>query len=252
MGIATDIIVVAFAIFFFSHGWKQGTARTLIGPIALAINLLIAYIYFKKCHNITIFLLIIFIGPMALAGLSLLCVEAWHKKIDKSLPLTFLSKLTGATLNLAWGVCIIMSALITIAILPSSFLKADSLRENVLHSYSYLLTNRFVKNKIPYVNDTEVVLEVSQDENKIRRMQSSEEFMSVYRDPKIQSILSDKEMMQQIKNKDVVNLFSNPKFLALWQDAGLAKKILKLQANIVADKAHDKASNPNYSAKDNK
>ncbi len=252
MGIATDITVAALAIFFAIHGWRQGTARTLIGPLSLILNLLVAYVYFKKCHNITGFLLIMLLGPMVLAGILILCVDAWHKNIDRSLPPSTASRFFGSTFNLFWGAGITMSALITIAILPANILKTDVVKQNVLHSYSYLLTERFVKNKIPFINDTEAVLEVSQNENKIRRMQSSEEFMDLYRDPKIQGILSDKEMMEQIKNKDIVNLFSNPKFLALWQDAELAKKILKIQANIVADKAYEKAANPNYSADESK
>ena len=110
--------------------------------------------------------------------------------------------------------------------LDSLFL--ETLHSKVINSNTYSIVDRFVKNKIPFIRNTEAVTMVSQNPEKLAKLQSTPEFQAVYRDDTFREVLSDKKTMAQIKGKDVVGLIQNPKFLAMWENEEFKKKVAKL------------------------
>jgi len=228
-----DIIVFVWCLFLLSNGWRKGFLRTLVGPISLCISIALAFIYFEKTRNIAGALLGTLFGPLAVSLILYFFVGLWHRNIDKGVPPEWPSRLLGSIFNLLWGSCIVISTILIAAVLPSPAPRMQALRENIVSSWSYFLIEKFIKNKIPFIDQTETIIKVSQDPKKLSEFQSVPEFTAIYNDSKIQKLLSDKKTLEQIQNRDIAELLQNPTFLALWQDEKLFLKMMDLSKRII-------------------
>ena len=242
MAAIIDTIIILWVIFIGISGWKKGILRTLVGPLSLIIGTLASIAYFHKTYHMMGLLLGVIAGPVVLALILSFAIVIWHKKVSNSLPPSWPSRMLGCIFNLTWAVCLIIPAFMAIAIMPANIPYLKNLQESIIPSRTYSLIERFAKGKIPLINDTETVFQVAQNPDKLRNMESTPEFAVLYRDKKIQDILSDKEISRQIENKELMKLLENPKILALWKDKELMKKLTNLQASIIKRESGLKSS----------
>ncbi len=223
-----DCVVVIWLILVIANGWEKGIVRTLIGPASFLGCGVAGYLYFRMAHDAKGFLLSLTIAPIIVSILASFLLVLWHQNVSKGVPARLSSKVSASLINFFWGFWMIILGVFTLAIFSASNPRLEGLHQKVLNSYSYAFVDRFVKNKIPFIRNTEAVTTISQSPEKLSRLQSTPEFQSVYRDDTFREVLSDKTTMAQIQKKDVVGLLQNKKFLAMWEDEEFKKKIATL------------------------
>lgn len=232
MSPVVDCAVLFLLLYFLLDGLHRGFAHILIGPLSLGIGVLASLFYFRQTHNIIHCFLIMIAGPVLTAILLSLLLSLWHKKVNRVEGVPFLSRLAGGIFNLGWGILLASLFLTFIAIMPPEVLPVQGLQKGVVDSYAYKLVNLFIKDKIPYVNNVEILLQETRNPQKMAAIQVTPEFKTFYSDEKIQEVLSDEETVREIRTKDFTKLMTNPKIQALFQDEALLKKILDLNTQM--------------------
>ena len=114
----TDSIVVALTLYFLYRGWSRGLLRTLVGPIALLIGCLMAFIYYTQNHNIIMAFVISIVAPPILNIFFSLTLAVWHKMTKTENPVSPASRAWGAGLCALWGDVNILLIIILIALAP--------------------------------------------------------------------------------------------------------------------------------------
>ena len=241
MASLVDIIIAVWFLFLLSSGWRKGLLRTLVGPLSLIISAASCSFYFQETHNFIGVIAGMFLGPVVVSMALSLLISLWHININKGVPPEFFSRLSGSVCNLFWGAGIAVSTLLAVAIIPAGSPRISALKTRVTSSYAYKLTEALVKDKIPLIEQAETVIKTSQNPQEMAKFQSQPEFLALYYDRKIQKLLSDKETLDQIQNRNIKSLFSNPTFLALWQDPELLTKMMELSKRIAEAKSPSRA-----------
>ena len=72
---------------------------------------------------------------------------------------------------------------------------------------------------------------ITPEERKV--IESSPEYKAISQDEKIQSILADQDLMDQIRRGEMAKVLSNSKIQKIFQDQRLVKKFLALESSIL-------------------
>ena len=247
----TDLAVVVVMLFYAVKGWYKGFFRTLLGPLAFLICFIGGHAYFLKSYNFWMGFLIVAVGPFFLTIILSIILNLWNRHLDRGLPPFILSRFLAATAGMVWGGCFIILTLVIFMILPLHFPKWEAIKTDITDSYSYAIIAKFIKDKIPHLGGIESAFDASQNSEKWAELKQTPEFQAVYTDPKMEKILTDAVTTQQIKNKDILGLLTNPKIIAAWQDPKVVQKILRLQelmekGNLKAATTKEENKNPAF------
>jgi uncharacterized membrane protein required for colicin V production len=229
----TDYITIGAFLYFFYSGWRKGFLKTLLGPVSLIAGCLIGYHYYEKTQNIAVGLAICIISPFIITILASIILKIWHKAVNSDIPPSMISRLSGSAFSILWGGGYLAMMLILIAVAPFRLGWFEKVQNDVLKSRSYALIIAQVGDKIPNeFLDIKKVVSVLQDPAKLERFASTEEFKALKADTLLKEISDDKEIAEQIRNKNYRELLSNPKMQAVFQDKELLKKIFALNQKI--------------------
>ncbi len=230
----TDSIILILLIYFFYAGWRKGLLLILLGPIALILGGIIAFVYYKQTQNIIISLLISIIAPFFINltfALLLKIKKSTDKKEKSSLTV---SQFWAGMINMLWNGCWVILTLICIILapVPSNWFK--NMQNDILRSKTYFLVNHLTGKKLNQTpTDIQKTLNTLNDTDKIMRLQSTKEYDELISNPKIHALMSDEETIKQIKDKNFKELLSNPKIQAIMQDPELLKKFLAMQTKMM-------------------
>ncbi len=237
----TDSIMLAALLYFFYRGWRKGALRTLLGPITLIAGFCAAFIYYQQTRNIPISLLICFLGPIALKIFISLMLKIWDKATDKKVPLSIFSRLFGSLFSILWSGSYIVLFIISIGLLPMRFGWLEKIQDDVAASKSYTIIDQFMKSWIPATSgDIKKLTAIFQNPDKLQQFQSTKEFKALMTDDNLKEIFSDKEIVEQLQNKDYGKLLTNPKIQSIFQNEQVLKKMFALNKKIMTERLDDK------------
>ncbi|HOW35458.1 MAG TPA: CvpA family protein [Candidatus Omnitrophota bacterium] len=240
MSYLIDTIILIFLFYLAVSGWLGGFARTLIGPLSLALSIGAGTIYFHKTHNALLTFGIITFSPILIGIVFSVLLFLWNKTIARDKPISSLSRTAGCILNFAWGVLIASLFLTFVAMLPIEIPWMREFKNGVLNTFSYTLIKNPIKNKVPYINNLETLLKVTKNPEQMTAIQATPEFDAVYSSQKIQEALTDEECARLIKSKDILKLMTNPKIQAIFQDQDLLRKMAALSARMTQENSPSK------------
>ena len=143
----TDLIVSICLLLFFLGGFKDGLAKTLFGPLALAIGAMACMIYYQKTRNLVMALAISVAGPIIIKIIFNLLLKGWNT-FKKSEMLSLTSRISGGALSLLWSGAILGATLILIAIIPTQFGWLLKIQNNIADSNTYTVLNNLTGRRI--------------------------------------------------------------------------------------------------------
>lgn len=238
MSTITDSVILALTLYFLYRGWSQGLLHTLIGPIALLLGCVIAVIYYAQNHNIIMAFVISIVAPMILNLLLSLALTVWQKTVNADKPVSPVSRAWGAGLCALWGGINLLLIIVLIVMVPGNASWIEGVRQDIFNSGTYSIVDQWTKHLVPGKSiDIRAVSQVLKDPGQIQRLQSSAEYQAVRDDKTIQALLTDEDIMRDIRDKNFASLMANPKMQAVMKDSGLVKKILDMNVKIMEQKA---------------
>ena len=233
----TDSVVLALTLYFLYRGWTQGLLRTLIGPIALLLGCVMAMIYYSQNHNIIMAFAISIGAPMLLNLLLSFALTIWQKAVNVDKTISPASRAWGAGLCALWGDINLLLIIVLIALIPSNASWIEGVRQDIFDSGTYSLVDQWTKHLVPKKSiDIRAVSQVLKDPNQLQNLQSSAEYKAVWEDKTIQALLTDEEVMRDIRDKNFAKLVANPKMQAVMKDPELVKKILDMNVRMMEQK----------------
>ena len=119
MSNVTDSVVLALTLYFLYRGWSRGLLRTLVGPIALIVGCLGAFIYYAQTHNIIVAFIISIVAPLILNIFFSVALAVWRKNDQNRKPDLPGQPRLGAGLCALWGGINILLIIVLIALIPS-------------------------------------------------------------------------------------------------------------------------------------
>lgn len=224
-----DIILLAWILYLFLNGWNKGAVLALISPLSFVLGILASILYYQKNHNVIGFLICFLLAPLGFAIIFSIIISTWREKVSKNLPPGLLSRFIGAVANTVWGGGIFVFTLMAIPPLGSQIPLPGNLKDRVEHSFSYPFFKNHFGNNIPLLKDAETLSSISQDQEKLEKLQSNPEFSEISEDKIIKNITSDEDLMEQIRQKDFLKVMSNKKIQQALQNEQLLEKILSLR-----------------------
>ena len=228
----TDIAVLLLGLFYFSHGWRKGIIRTILGPMSLFLCAAIGLVYFYKTRNLAVSLAISILGPFFMTLFLSICLTIWHRKVNKEAPVFYVSRLLGAGVSLIWWAGVIVLSIVIISLIPSQIPRIKEVQANIKSSYTYALINTYAKDKIPFLQGMEKTIATSQDQEKIKQFQFTPEAQSIYNNKKVQKLFSDPEIKKQVESKNISELMQNEQLLDILQDKELMEEFIRLYGRI--------------------
>ena len=234
----TDLIILGLCIMFFWGGWRRGLFRALFGPLAFAFGALAGILFYDLSDNLLGGLITTILTTIALSIIFTIIHYISRSTVDKEhRNYVFLgSRFLGSFLSVFWegGLCVII--MVTITLLPNNLFGSGKAQNDIKNSNTYHLVNQFVINQAPPVKKIYLTVNILRDPAYLNYLSQSEEFKSFFLDPKIQSLLNDKNFYEQIRNKNILNLMTNPKIKIILKDKRLMRKFTKLGKRVYVDR----------------
>jgi len=236
----TDYIMIVALLFFLINGWCKGVLKTLLAPMALIIGCLTAFLYYQKTQNIAVSLAIGVFSPFILRILAALILKLWDKAVNKDVPLSFSSNVLGSIFGVLWSGSYLAMVLILIGMIPLHVTWFEKIQKDVHASKSYDVVFQFMDKKMPSLSgDINKITAIAENPAKLQKFQSTKEFESLVEDDTLKEIFSDKELAEQIQNKDYGKLLTNPKIQAIMKDGQLLEKMFALNKKIMEENLND-------------
>ncbi len=243
-----DYIILGLLVIFFIMGWQKGLLRTLLGPISLIVGSIVGYIYYQKTGNLVISLLISIVGPFIMNIACGLLINAAKKSQANQEDAPILGRFLGGILSLLWSGSILILTILLIGLIPGKTPWLEKIQKAINTSHTYTFIYEKFKEKIPSVENIKNLNTAIQDPERIKDLQSTEEFQTVFNSDVIKQLYSDEETAKQLQEKDMGKLLTNPKVQsavqAIINDPELLKKFMSLQEKIITAQATNEKSPP--------
>ncbi len=230
-----DLAVIVLVIVLIFEGWQRGLLKTLVGPAALVLSSVAGSFVFQTEHNIFKSLTVTVLSSLFLNFLFSGLLKIKSADGHHQLSMSWMNRLFGSFFNTAWGLATAGLTLILFMIIPEQMFDVAKIKEQIARSYSYVMLEVFIKDKIPFVPQTQRFFTILTDSEHYRQVVETPEFSAIYHNPKIQKIISDPKMLEEIKSKNFIGLLKNQEFLAVWQDKELIDEFINLNQRLQKD-----------------
>lgn len=220
----TDIVILVLVVLYALSGWKKGLMRILLGPLSLAVCVILSFWYYQRTQNVWLSLAIGVLGPFFLNGLLSIVLALLRKAIhgdDDTGPSVF-SRLAGSLVNVTWSGGLILISLYLFTRIPADTFNVGALRKDVERSWSYAVMVAAVDSAFPHWSGKSTsTQQVKQD------LQETEEYQRLMADDRVRALFEDEEIMKQVQAKNLTALMNNPKLLEV-MDPQLIQDFFKL------------------------
>ncbi|MCB9771199.1 MAG: CvpA family protein [Candidatus Omnitrophica bacterium] len=235
----TDLVFGFLVLLYAFGGWRQGFVKSLLGPISFIVCFVLAWMYFKKTHNILIAFSISILGPFFIK-----MIASWIIDVQKPTGPGPLNRALGTVVSLTWGMTITILIIMFLVISPTPNVQMKSIRNNVVGSAVFALISPQLANFMPMpkardlgsenIAPVETTTEMSAAGNPTvdPALIKTVEYQNVINDPRIRDLYDDPEVKKIIEDQDYMKLLQNPKFAKILDDPQLIGKLLKLQSKI--------------------
>jgi len=117
--------------------------------------------------------------------------------------------------------------------LPANVFGLAKIHSDINGSMTISLLNQLLPNYLPLVDHFQNTWRVLNDPKERKMIESSPEYTALSQDEKIQGILADQDLIDQIRRGEMAKILSNPKIQEIFQDKELIKKFLALENSIL-------------------
>ena len=239
----TDTITLILSIFFLLSGASRGILGSLLIPVSIILATILSVVFYNDTNNLTISLIIGLLGPILVHLLLKIIIKLLCKALNIEIKPSFLSRLGGSVISLAWGWVFIVISLILIAALPPWGGAMTALHDDVVKSASYFFAKPWgerlfntPQESTPTVTNKSLTTNTNAD--------------SLAQDPRFQEILKDPEIQKEINEHDIISLMRNPKMMELTReiinDPAAMKRIMTLYSHQGTSQSIFAQSDPPY------
>ncbi len=236
----TDGILFVVFIYLVGTGWQKGLLRTFIGPIVLITSILLSTLYFSLTKNLLGSFLIGLLGPFVLLIISSAAISSWHKiHNDDPKKINALSRLAGSLINVFWKGTLILGLLFFITILPEQFSAFSKIKNGIQESFTYKLLEVHVHNHFPIITSMENVVTSLKSPAVMKSIQNNpqllEKFDNFYKDPRINTIVSDQAILDKYSKEGITSILADPKIKKIYSDPELIKTFMNINTSILKE-----------------
>lgn len=236
----TDYIVLVLLFFSLIGGWRKGVVRSLFAPFSVIVCIFCAYRYYQNSGDFVIALMIVIGGPILL-HLLFITVMYFINKFKPEEPKTSVpSRFSGGLISLVWSALFLSIPFYFFSLSPLHMVGLDSLKEQVAASRSYQFYAAYFFEPIDKALNLTPKKQASKGAGRLtagveappETLQESEEFQALMKDPRVEALLKDEEVIQHMEQKDILGLFRNPKVQEILSDEKLVRKFLQLNVKL--------------------
>jgi len=235
-----DFVVIIILLAAFANGMAKGFFKTLLGPLALVICLLIAYkIYFTSGNIFLAFAITIF-GPFLLKLLLKLLLKSWNKTVNKESKPSPISRVCGASFGIFWSSLHIALILLFFAFLPSRIPFFAKIQNNIKNSASYNFVDYCFADTIPFkAFDANAISQSMTDPKKFNNISATKEYKALNNDSRVKELQNDPEIAEMVKTKNYTQLMAHPKVQAVMKDEKVVKKFFDFGMKVSEQNARE-------------
>ena len=146
------------------------------------------------------------------------------------------SRLLGGVITFIWRGLILSLFLFFLIILPDTII-GQKVKQTIRESKSYMAIQVYLMNRIPYIQQLPEFVEIFSSPTWSEPIKDSKIFQDFIQNGKIQKMLNDQQTMEQIQNKDIVGVLSNPKVTDVLMDETLMQQFTQLVAMAIKEHA---------------
>lgn len=244
----TDCTVGIALTYFVYRGWSKGLMKTVLGPVSLALGLVMGWIYYQRTHNLITGFLLAAISPFVIRFFISILLALWAKASNEKAVLSTPSRLFGCAFSVLWSGSYLAVFLIALGMIPLKIGALAKIHADVTGSKSYTLISRWAAQQ-PFFDSPNLagISDLMDDPQRMEQYKDTPEFNTLIKDKQLQAILSDETTAEQIQSKDYAQLMANPKVQEIFKDEELLKKILALNKIILNSDTDRASSEANHS-----
>lgn len=243
-----DIVFLFVILYFTISGLQKGFLSYFLEFLLVFVCFGGSWLYYKETHNFLFSLIILFLAPLVIVVIFrlLLHISLERSQDIKRILISHINNIAGGIIGFFWGVIWVVLISVVVNIIPlnsEGFLKV---KDNVRDSYVL----NFVKTVAPFkgvflldkLNNLSVIMN---DPQATKTLRYNPEFQKLMAEERIQDFLRDRVVMMQLKNRQILGLLANPKFIAILEYPGLLKKFLDIDfEGVVEFSKQDKVKTP--------
>ncbi len=211
----TDSIALILSVFLLLKGAFRGFLGSLLGPISLILTTIVSAVYFLLTKDIRISLCIGLFGPFIFGWILRTCLHSIMSNPQGKISL--ISRIWGAFITWTWGTIILVITILLLSMLPAINHPLEFIYKDIHNSTLYKLIKPL-------------------DSFAVEPSGKAENLESLSQDKRIQDILNDPKIIEDIKNKNYSQLLSNPKITTIVQDPALMKKMMSVYRQMMEEK----------------
>src|SRR5262245_58192746 len=141
----TDAVIFLLLLISAAIGVNHGFMRSISRPLILLFSSLLAYAIFYLSRNLIEGLAVAILGPILIPWIiKILLIEP---EPSAPPPLSMLSRLAGAAVNLAWSGTVIVLVLLSLSMIPLKSLGMEMARKDISSSQSSQILSKFLNSK---------------------------------------------------------------------------------------------------------
>jgi len=224
-----DFAVVVVILFFALIGACKGFVKYFMDLIITLVAIGTSWFYYQQRPLIlTAFVVFIWIF-LCLWILKWFLLRIMKKEAKEEAKTSFASRTLGAVIGAIWGIVIAVIIMFTISILPSELILKGNLKEQVQDSSSWsIFEYLFPVKDISVINNISYMSQIAKDRDAQMRLFQQEKFQDIMQHKSFKAIMDDPESLNQLKDKDLRKLLTNPKNIDLLNDGKFIEKLLTL------------------------
>jgi len=228
--ILLDKIILVFVAVFFLSGWLKGFLRSLVGPVAFICCFLSAVIFYDLNQNILMAAVIMFAGTIALALCLSLLLWISLRSINKEYrgKIFLLSRICGATTNVAWQANILFFGIIFFSLCPLEEGALTTLQRQVSESTMVSYYKTKIVNQDVRLQALVASLESLRDPQQVQAIAQTDKYKAFQNDPNVQAFIHDPELQKALADNDSLKILKSPSLRKLVTDDGSMSTFTKL------------------------
>ena len=118
-------------------------------------------------------------------------------------------------------------------LIPARVFGLTKIHNDISRSLTFAFFHQLIPDHLPAIDHFQNTWRVLNDPTERQAIESSPEYKAVSEDNKIQSILTDQDLLEQIHRGEMDKVLGNPKIQEIFQDKELLKKFLALESSLL-------------------
>jgi hypothetical protein len=234
----TDMTVIVLLVILAANGAYQGLLRSLVGPVALIISLILTGFVYLSTKSFSATFLTAILSPFFFAWIIVSALKKWLNS-EEAPRLSIVSRVGGQIVNVVWGSIVIFVTIAFLAFFPFNRFDLAGVSKDVHRSVSFrLIEPMFIDKALHYEPRPDpATCEAglcSTSEQDLQALASDPQIQAIMNDPRVQRLQNDPDAQKAMENRDYGALVNNPTIRELTMDPQFLIKALKAYPKIQA------------------